>query len=82
MKKIMLMGLLAISTVASVAYAVQSDQTSEKGPQPCKKVILTCPDGSTYYKCVNGTANSPDCWIVGWGCNITEYPCHGGPVGL
>lgn len=79
MKKIMLVGLLALSTAASVAFAMQSNgQTKSAKNQSCRKVILTCPNGGTYYKCVLGDVNSPDCYSVGLNkCNITEYPCRG-----
>lgn len=83
MKKVMLIGLLALSSAASVAFSFQSSQSLRAKAPTCKKVVLTCPDGRTYYKCIQGSTNSPDCWYVGGtvnqGCNITEYPC-GGPV--
>ena len=79
----MLIGLLALSSAASVAFAMQSNTKSESAKElSCRKVILTCPDGTTYYKCILASSSSPECWRVGDGCNITEYPCHGGPVGL
>lgn len=83
MKKIMLIGLLALSSAASVAFAVQSNSSSRKlasKQMSCRKVFLTCPDGSVYYKCILASVSSPECWRVGDGCNITEFPCHGGPV--
>ena len=79
MKKVMLIGLLAVSSVASVAFAVGSNQQSTvRKAGTCKKVMLLCPDGKTaYYKCVLGDTNSPDCWYTGPNsCNITEYPCQ------
>ena len=77
----MLMGLLALSSAASVAFAVQSNESHRAKAPTCKKVILMCPDGVTsYYKCILGSTNSPDCWYTGAGpndgCNITEYPCR------
>lgn len=81
MKKAALIGLLALSSAASVAFAVQSNSTKTRAKAPtCKKVVLYCPNGQAYYQCVLGNTNSPDCYYTGSGpndgCNITEYPCR------